>query len=380
VLTADPAVPQRDALLDRDAVARVLGGPVERVYAKYRVGESLRVVYRAGDTHVAGRSYRDGASAAAYERALASAVPAAGPPVRHAPELDAVFWTFPNDRRISGLPLLAPGSPDLPRLLGRRAAARVVAYAAEQAATAECRDERGRVCAYVKVHAGDGAERERRALEALPAPRVLAAADRAVALEPVPGRRLDTLRGRELARGLHALGAALAALHATAPPARPGFDRLAPHRLARAASVIARARPQAGGPAARLLVALLEDPAPAGPTAFVHGDANPRNAFVHDGRVMLIDFEDASAGPAAADLGRLLAGLHAARVLGRVSVAEQRAFGAALLAGYGRPPDEDSLRWHTAASVLARVALPAVNRVREPLLRRLGALLDEALP
>ena len=169
-LAPDPGVPQRDSLLDDAIVARLLGGPVERVYAKYRVGESLRVVHRlGGGGHVAARTFRDGASAAAYERALGSAVPAGGlPPVLHAPELDAVFWTFPNDRRIVDLPLLAPGSPALADLLGRRCAeTRLMSYAAERAASAACLDDRGGVLAYVKVHAGDGAERERRALAAL---------------------------------------------------------------------------------------------------------------------------------------------------------------------------------------------------------------------
>ena len=53
VLAPDPAVPQRDALLDERRVAaaagRLLDGdgrPCRRENAKYRVGESLRVVYR----------------------------------------------------------------------------------------------------------------------------------------------------------------------------------------------------------------------------------------------------------------------------------------------------------------------------------------------
>ena len=68
-------------------------------------------------------------------------------------------------------------------------------------------------------------------------------------------------------------------------------------------------------------------------------------------------------------------------MLGRITAADERALAAALLDGYAavrRPPDAASLRWHTAASVLARVALPAVNRVRAPLLRRLVALLEAA--
>jgi aminoglycoside phosphotransferase len=383
VLTADPGVPQRDDLLSEATMTRALGRRAERVYAKYRVGESLRVVYRTGAMHVAARSYREGASAAAYDRALASAVPAPEPPVRHLAALDAVLWTFPNDRKIAALPLLVPGSQALSRMLGRSCSAtRLVAYAAERAASAECRDTRGRVCAYVKVHAGDGAARERRALDALagaPVPRVLAASEQAVAVEPVPGRRLDTLAPRELTGALRALGAALAAVHEAVPPAEPRFARLDRDRLARAAAVIARARPDAGRPAERMLAALQERPA-AEPDVYLHGDANLRNAILAGGRVTLLDLEDAAGGPAAADLGQVLAGLRTARVLCRLSPAGEATLAAALLAGYGSPPDGASLRWHTAASMLARVALPAVSRVRAPLLPHLVRLLEEALP
>ena len=387
-LARDPGVPQRDALLSEATVARLLGAPVERVYAKYRVGESLRVVFRVGDDgHVAARSFSDGASAPAYERALASAVPAGPlPPVIHARELDTVFWTFPNDRRIAALPLFAPGSQALADLLGRRCAeTRLVSYAAERAASAACLDERGGVLAYVKVHAGDGAERERRALATLSAagprlPRVLGASENALALEPLPGRRIEELTGSDLANALRGVGRALAALHEPAPRGYPRFVRLDADRLARAVSAIARARPDAGRSAALLLAGLL-DGRDDEEGVLLHGDANLRNAIGNGDGVVLIDLEDSAAGPAAADLGQVLARLLAARVTGRITAAEERALAAALLAGYAavrRPPDAASLRWHTAASVLARVALPAVSRVREPLLRRLVPLLEAA--
>ena len=385
-LATDPGAPQRDALLDERTVARIVGAPAERVYAKYRVGESLRVVHRvAANGHVAARTFSNGASAAAYERALASAVPAGAlPPVIHAPEVDAVFWAFPNDRRIGALPLLAPGSPALTELLGRRSTeTRLMSYAAERAASAACLDERGGVLAYVKVHAGDGAQRERRALETISGPRVprvLAASEHALALEPLPGRRIDELTGSDLANALRGLGRALALLHEPPPHGYPRFARLDTDRLARAVAAIARARPDAGRSAALLLAALLDrrdDEA----GVLLHGDANLRNVIVDGDGVALIDLEDSAAGPPAADLGQALARLRAARVMGRITTAEERALAAALLDGYAavrRPPDAGTLGWHTAASVLARIALPAVNRVRHPLLGRLVPLLDAA--
>ena len=100
------------------------GRRCERVNAKYRVGDSLRVVYRstpAARPHtVAGRTFR-GRSASVYRRAAAAAAPDAGPPppCSHAPELETVFWTFPNDRRLAGLRLLDGRSGALDRLVGR---------------------------------------------------------------------------------------------------------------------------------------------------------------------------------------------------------------------------------------------------------------------
>jgi aminoglycoside phosphotransferase len=384
-LAHDPAVPHRDALLSEDVVARLFApaATCERVYAKYRVGESLRVVHRLDGTHhVAARTFRDGRSAVAYERARVAAVPA-GPlaPVVHVPDLDAVFWTFPNDRRLTALPLLTAGSPALAELLGRPCPElRLTAYAPERSASAECRDASGRPIAYVKVHADGGAERERERLAAAGrlAPPVIATSREhgALAVAPVAGRRLDTLRGPALRDGLNGLGNALATLHATAPVPTQRFTRLDRGRLEHAAAVIGRARPDAARHAALALDSLIAEET-SEPAVCVHGDANLRNAIAGDGRVTLLDLEHAAAGPAAADLGQLLAGLTTACILGRLTHAEERALAAALLDGYGSVPGD--LRWHTRASLLVRVTQTAVNRVREDLLRALDSILEEAV-
>ena len=390
-LAYDAAVPHRDALLDGAAVARALGiGPCERTHAKYRFGESLRVVHRTADGgRVAGRSFPDAAAAFARARPHATAV-GRRPGVMHAPALDAVLWTFPNDRRIGALPLLAGPGPALERLLGGPCAeTRLVAYAAERSATAACLDAAGRVTGFAKVHAGDGAERERRATATVYAalgtspclrvPRLLGGDGAALALEPLPGRRLDALAPGERADGLERLGAALATLHGLTPPPGARFDRLDPARLARAAGTIAAARPVAARAAAGLLDALRRrHPDAAGPDVCLHGDVNPRNVLLDGDRVGLIDLEDAAAGPAAADLGQLLAGLLCARVAGELAAPAAQALGGALLRGYAEiapPPRAESLAWHTAASVMARRALTAVGRVRAADLRGLHGFL-----
>jgi hypothetical protein len=369
LLAPDPVVPHRDALL----AGRALREPAELTYAKYRVGESLRVVHRTERGPVAARAFPPGESGAAFERALA-ATPADG--VTHAPELDAVLWRFPNDRRLARLPLLAGRSDELDGLVGRPVEPRLVAYCAERSATAECLDGGSRVVAYAKVHVGEGAERERRALADVGArladdprvrvPRVLGSAEGALAVEAVHGRRLDAVAAPD---GLARLGAGLAALHEHGGLPGWRFGRLDLERLAKAVGVIARARPDAGGAAARLLATLLDNREDGlGPAVCLHGDPTVRNAVLVNGSVALIDFEDVSAGPAAADLGRLLAALPP-------DGAE------AVLRGYASvrpPPEPPALRWHIAASVLARVAVPAVGRVRPAELRSLRTLLETA--
>jgi aminoglycoside phosphotransferase len=342
----DPAVPRRDALLRPETMARVISErlrvPVERcerVYVKYRVGESLRAVYRYDGNYVAARTGKRG---------------------------DIALFPFPHDRKL-----------DLSAVERLDFSTRLVTWAAEQSATFECRDPSGRVVAYAKVQRDPARWPE---LDAVRVPRVLAARDGVLLLEAIAGHRLDTLGGD----GLHALGAALAALHATRAGGAPRerrvsravlekvdarFSRLDPARLATAAEAIARVRPDVAPAAQRLVTRLLsriEDSY--GEAVLIHGDANLRNALLQaDGTVALLDLEDLSSGPAAADLGQVLAAL----IVNRTPHAAK-----ALLAGYGNPPDAAQLRWHTAASLLARQALPAISRHRPPLLARLRELLD----
>jgi aminoglycoside phosphotransferase len=348
LLAPDPAVPRRDALLRPATMAGVIsqrlleGVPVEsceRVYVKYRVGEDLRVVYRYDGRYVAARTgKRDG-------------IPA--------PEVGAALYPFPHDRKLTALAALQPVAQ---RLLGQPVTTHLVAYAAEQSATAACRDVNGRIVAYAKV-ARDGSDR--RGYDAqIRVPRVLAEADGVVLLEALEGRRLDTVDA------LDGLGATLANLHHTNINGdSPRLSRLYLERLVTAVDVIATARPDAARAADRLLQRLVERSEDSErESVWLHGDANLRNAILlPSGEVALLDLEDVCHGPAAADLGQVLAGLIVARTPQAAS---------SLLRGYGTPPDRAALRWYTAASLLARVALPAVSRFRPDLLPRLRELLD----
>ena len=119
-LCHDPVLPQREAVVRPAEVAERLssllgvGEPlpvrdcrVARV--NYQPGKSLRVVYElelpGQHLIVALRAFPSGRSdksASAYGKAMVTAIEYDGVRgVAHDPELNAVFWTFPNDRRLT---------------------------------------------------------------------------------------------------------------------------------------------------------------------------------------------------------------------------------------------------------------------------------------
>lgn len=412
-LAADPSLPQRNLLLDEGEVARRLalrlgaGGPLaieacERVRAKYRFGDSLRVLHsvRVGSSTftVAARAFRGGRSRRAYERAACEAV-ACAPlrPVIHDVELDTVFWTFPNDRKIKGLQSLVNIPADLARpFVPAWTGSRVVAYAPEKCATAQCLDDRSNVLAYAKLYAGPEGSRAASVYEALQhslqaslasvgLPRVISytEAHRMLLIEAVDGERIADLGGPDARRGYELLGRALAGLHSLpVPEGLSPFKRLAVERARSAASVIGRVRPDVESEAVGLAAKLAArwEP-PTEPLVCLHGDVHPKNGILRGDRLTLIDLDQAGAGTSAADIGSLLASLSYNHLSGLTTRGVASELGEAFLSGYGcvRPlPHEGSLNWHTAAALLAERALRAVNRVRPEGLACLRELLAEA--
>ncbi|HEX8163421.1 MAG TPA: phosphotransferase [Pyrinomonadaceae bacterium] len=425
-LARDPRLPQRDVLLDERAVASRLSATLgangqlaitdcERVRTKYRAGDSLRVLHRVrvgGVSYtVAARAYAAGESLRAYERAAASAVDCA--PLRgvlHDAELETVFWTFPNDRKLAALSALRDAAPGWARRLAPGwISSRVVAYAPEKCATAECLDPRSRVVAYAKVYAGDEGRRVydtyRALARRLPTgdaeitiPRALAYDEthRTLLLAPAAGARIADLSDEELPRGYRRLGAALAALHnAPAPEGLQPFTRLDAGRLRRAARAIAGARPDVRREACDLADELERRRARHGaePRVCLHGDVHSKNGILRGERLTLIDLDQCGTGHAAADLGSLLASLTYSRLTADAAYSpadatahpsthtQGGALADAFLSGYSSVrelPAPESLRWHTAAALLAERALRAVNRVRPEGLARLRELLREA--
>ena len=408
-LLNDPAMPHRDLLLNVMQAAQRLSaraglrGPVaiqrcERARVKYLPGASLRVLYRVevgGRPYsIATRVFTDGRSKSAFERAASRAVPSGDlRPVGHDAELDLVFWVFPNDRKIASLSVLT--SPHEQFATASRlgwATSRVVAYAPEKCVTAECLSDAGAVVAYAKVYAADeratypiyqGLWRSiQGAKSGLRIPRVLAhcETDRVLLLEPMAGCRIADLAETDRAKGFHHLGAALAALHGIPiPDELPPFTRLRVDRLQHAARIIGAARPDVAELASELAAELCGRAGDLSePDACLHGDVHPKNGMLQNDQLALIDLDQAGTGPAAADLGSLLAALRYLRLIGMMSPVEERELARSFLGGYGEAgslPRADSLRWHMAAALLAERAVRAVNRVRREGLQHLREML-----
>jgi Ser/Thr protein kinase RdoA (MazF antagonist) len=418
-LAPDPALPARDELLDPPLVADLLSAflgagrldvrGAELVRVKYRIGEGLRVLYRldvAGHAHlVSGRMFTGGQSAAAYRQESRDTLPSNGQPLKglRATALDrgrdTVWWTFPNDRRLVGLdavldPVRLPSA--LRDAVGDWSRSAVVEYAPERSVTLKALDPGGRTLAFVKCYAPHTldvaqlaaqydllASRLRTADPSLRSPRVLAhSADRRLLLlEPMPGRSWLSLGRSSAVDALRRLGRAIAVVHATplgsCAAGAPRFARLDLEHLTQAGEVISQARPDVAAAARTLADRLVSDPPEPTEQVLLHGDCHPGNVLVVGDHVSLLDLDQAGTGPAAADIGNLLARLSYGAVLGESDAATTTLMARAFLDGYAQVralPSPRTLRWYAAAALLAERGLRAVNRVRPEALARLEDL------
>jgi aminoglycoside phosphotransferase (APT) family kinase protein len=398
-LAPDDLLPERDRLLDpafaadRGARPDLLGRPVARaelVRAKYRIGESLRAVWRltdhAGHHHLV--------TMRAWARAGSEDPGEPG---------QVGWWLFPADRRLRQLDRVCRPDPVLARALGLPAwrASTVMTYAPERSLTVRAEAALG----YVKTYAPEAIDTDRLAdrydlvahwfLTRRPGartPRSLAATGDLLAIEAMPGRTVASTRSATDPGVLDQLGRAIAHLHDLPVAATTGlvgpFARLRADRITRSAELVAQARPDVAGELA-LVADRLRDRPPAGELVLLHGDCHPGNCVVNEGGLALVDLDQAGLGDPACDIGSLLARLYHGVPPGKVSSATAAAGARAFLAAYRerRPlPDPASLRWHLAAALVAEQAIRAVNRLNPVGLRslratvaRAGAVLDGGL-
>lgn len=405
-LAPDPVLPQRELLLDESKVALrlsyLLGAgetiaveQCERQRTKYRIGESLRVLYKIrvnGSWHlVAARTpaRNDENSFQPVHSGLRS--------LAYDAETETLFRRYPYDRKIATLNVLEQMPASLSQIGGSTwMRSELVAYTPEKCVTAKCLDRDGSTIAYAKVYGGDEGRQVFEKYRALTATQTsshkedqpfagaidFSGAHRLLLLEPVPGMRVADLRGGELRRGFHNLGRTLAAFHGLpVPETLPRFTRLDLDGVSKAAMLITRARPDVGDLARRLSLQLSSEFQQIDALVCLHGDVHPKNGIAQNGRLTLIDLDQAGVGPAATDLGSLLAALRYNRCVGLIGAADERALAEPFLRGYREVrslPDDQSLRWHVAAALLSERALRSVNRIRPDGLLHLRTLLVQA--
>jgi aminoglycoside phosphotransferase len=411
-LARDPVLPQRDLLLDEREVANRLsdllsaGGPItighcKKQRIKYRIGESLRVLYHIdvdGRNHVvaARTSATNNCESNSERRVINSLLESGLRSAVHDSELQIDFWLYPNDRKINGLEAFHRIPPSLSKIgAADWISSELVAYSPEKCATARCLDGNGAVIGYAKIYAGDEGQRIFQTYSALSAnlagntcvPRIARAlayskAHRLLLLEAVPGKRVADLKGADLLCGFHSLGSMLALLHHCSPPEDvPRFKRLDVENLQKAAKLISQARPDVTELAFRLSFELCSQLPLDDDVVCLHGDVHPKNGIVRNGEVTLIDLDQAAVGLPAADIGSLLAACRYCWCVGAISKSDEDAMVESFLGGYQsvrRLPDAESLRWHVAAALLGERALRSVNRIRPEGLLHLQALLSNA--
>jgi tRNA A-37 threonylcarbamoyl transferase component Bud32 len=411
-LAPDDRLPHRDLLLDAAEVARRLSlrlglaeslviNSCDRVRTKYRYGQSLRVLHRirVGKEKflVAARMFA-GTGQRSYEAGMKAPI-ACGPlrPITHDPEIRTVFWTFPNDRKITSLESLNCPPEDLRATrCPQWTRSRLMAYTPEKCATAECLDDEGKVVAYAKVYGnGEGLRvhtiyRELQRLlshqVAVQIPRVLgySEAHGILLLEVVNGNQVCSLASEDRPNAYHKLGVALASLHSLPTPVALGpSERLTWDRLKEAARVISAARPDVRREVANAIGALSACDRMASDTnVFLHGDLHPKNGILSNGQLALIDFDQAAVGSAAVDMGGVLAGLSYNQLTGLLTRSERETLSQQFLDGYSSVrhlPTTSSLQWHAAAALIRERALRAITRVRLQGLNHLREVLTEAL-
>jgi aminoglycoside phosphotransferase len=383
LLAYDAAVPSRDRLLDINGMRRHLPAMspgrcevIEALRIKYRPFESLRVVYRIdGGAILTARTFAPFQLAAAARHGQADFA---------VPELSAAFWTFPRDRRLGGLEYFLRPDAALRAQVPGWVASTLAGYAPEKCAVIACLDNDGRPLAFAKVFADQATADCVRALyarlaasigrrNAFDVPGIIAERTdrRALWFAPASGTRAADLPAADLSDALRRIGRAVGHVHAApAGDEIRAANRHTPDALHEAARLVGRAQPRLQH-SVLLLAADLASRRTREDAVLLHGDLHLKNAFVDGDRVSLIDFDQAARGPAAVDLGGLLAALHGA----------DPSLGSALLAGYAEVlalPSANSLAWHTAASLLTERAVRAITRVRLPTLRTLDHLIDDA--
>lgn len=420
-LPHDRRLPQLATALDGAAMAgafddvlrthdlRVERCEVERV--KYRPASHCRVAYRLHlrsghggggfEQRVAARVGADFDRRAARAAVRPLLPSASGPALRLLPALQMLTWWWPNDARLRAPAWLADEArlrtellPDVIDALGggrlQDHAVNVVQYVPEQRLTARVtlRWHDGAQPREQRVYAKASREPDGATAHALLASLQASAAWRegrlltpaALLWQPaaelhwqteaagsawldLPPAHTDTL--------MPALGAQLAALHATPVPTARSITLSAMQtRLVEVAAILGAALPASQRDLRRATLALTRGLHHVDGAAMcsLHGDLHPRNLLVDGERLSIIDLDGLRCGPAVLEIGSWIAdGAYRALLAGTPADAPHEGW-QALLDGYaaagGGRFDAAALAWATAWALLTQRAFRCVVNLK----------------
>ncbi len=403
---------------------------IERV--KYRAEQKCVISYRLNildpangaevEQWLCARVFPIGSAIAKYDKARKEPLttPAFGDAVMVLPELDMVIWTFPNDRKIAGLPALTAAAARENHALDDVVTAtwgtdttishhetKLIHYVPEHTCVMRVqlalenpqRPVPAAVTLFGKAYYNDeGAETYRLMQHLWTTPslhRHKLRIAQPLAYDPttrilwqlgLSGRTLLTyaLGSPEFQELLGEAAQAVALLHRAALPCtRTTEQRIWLDQLPSRQALVAHHCPHLA-PSAQTLVTALRCLMPDqqhAPQATLHGDLHLQNFFVDENappsqRLALIDLDNLSTGSPWAELGSLCAALYYRGLVDGVAQPIIRQCIDHFCARYAThvpwPLDRRAIDWHTAAALLNERAFRAVTRMKEGRVQMIG--------
>jgi thiamine kinase-like enzyme len=325
--------------------------------------------------------------------------------VFHLPELEAVVWIFPHDRRLPGLPALADSASleaqILPQIILQSdgpdwdiidSVIETISYAAERGYTVRAElslrnpqtNATGERTLYVKTYCvGESGRAWRGQTELwesdqrmsgvlfIPRPLFHQPEIETVWQEGLNGTTLDAYQNKnDFAEMIERAGETVAALHQTkidSAPSMTAGEMLG--RLETVSGILPQVRPSCGrrlqDVMSRLKATVPENRA----VATLHGDLHLKNFLVASGRVALLDLDNLVIGDPLADIGSFAAAIQEAELYGNQSSLAGDLIIERFLRGYRRGSDDNLsvsvLCWWMAAALIAERAWRFVTKLKE---------------
>lgn len=384
LLAFDAVFPQRDEILNTDAMQgnfeKILKKQIESceiMRVKYRPEISLRAIYKldfgSESSIFSARIF----SAENFGDALEKTKNQTN--IFHDENLKTVFWKFPSDRKIKNLEkIVAEGKNEL------------VAYAPEKCATFRYFNAKNEIFAYAKIFADESEGKRTFSIyqnlqsqnaELFPKAICYSAKKQTLFVEAVEGVRVADLDEKDLPSAFELFGESIARFHNLEPTGKlENFTRHDQEKIASTLEIVKKSRPENFEQIKDLAQKLAENfDCENAPKVTLHGDVHAKNAILQaNGKLKLIDLDQASVGCAASDIGSFLSGLFYKECIGEISGKKRRILAENFLAGYEKIralPDEKSLKIYTAKAILTERCGRAINRFRVEGLKNFAAIL-----